>query len=140
MDGILSDVFSTTPMEIIDTDGKVIPQPQEGLSQSDADADNARSNIYGLIDQGSNALDYAIELAKSSDSPRAFEVVGTLLKTIADMNSQLLDIHSKKQALNKKQEVQTDGPQKVVNNSIVFQGSTTDLQRMLKDMRKTNEE
>jgi hypothetical protein len=87
------------------------------------------------MQQGQDALHYALELAKQSDSPRAFEVVGSLMKNLSDMNLQLLDTHEKKAKLSSKKE-ETPGPQKVVNNSIVFQGSTTELNKMLENMRK----
>jgi hypothetical protein len=91
--------------------------------------------MYSLLQQGQDALQYALELAKGSDSPRAFEVVGTLMKNLSDMNLQLLDTHEKKQKISGKK-TEEPGPQKVVNNSIVFQGSTKDLYNMLQNMKK----
>lgn len=134
IDQNLSNLFGTKPMEmtVIDSAGAVISESNDAL---DTDADHVRSNMYALLQQGNDALQYALELAKQSDSPRAFEVVGTLMKNLSDMNMQLLDAHDKKQKI-KKPAKDEPGPQKVVNNSIVFQGSTADLNRMLNDMRK----
>ena len=134
IDQNLSSLFGTAPMEmtVIDDKGAMV-DIQDG--SVDADANHVRSNMYSLLQQGQEALLYALELAKQSDSPRAFEVVGTLMKNLSDMNMQLLDAHEKKQKI-KQPKKEESGPQKVVNNSIVFQGSTADLNRMLNDMRK----
>lgn len=118
----------------------LVPPVSDEKEVIDTDANYVRSNMYSLMQQGQDALGYALDLAKQSDSPRAFEVVGTLMKNLADMNMQILDAHEKKQKLKTpKKEEQEHGPQKVVNNSIVFQGSTADLNKMLMQMKKDNE-
>ena len=138
IDRNLSEVFGTKPMEVqvIDTNNMVIDDASDEEEKIETDSDHVRSNMYSLLQQGNDALQYAIELAKQSDSPRAFEVVGTLMKNLADMNMQLMDSHEKKQKLTKKQP--KEEPSKVVNNSIVFNGSTAELNKMLEDMKKTN--
>ena len=137
IDRNLSSVFGAKPMEmtIIDDAGVVPPAGETDKELIDSDANHVRSNMYSLLQQGQDALIYAIELAKQSDSPRAFEVVGTLMKNLSDMNLQLLDTHEKKQKLAGKK---TDDaqPQKIVNNSIVFQGSTKELHQMIQNMKK----
>lgn len=135
LDRNLSSVFGATPMEmtVIDDVGVVPPSSESDREMIDMDANHVRSNMYSLLQQGQDALLYAIELAKQSDSPRAFEVVGTLMKNLSDMNLQLLDTHDKKQKLTGKK---TEEPQKVVNNSIVFQGSTKELHTMIQAMKK----
>ena len=138
IDKNLSAIFGVEPMgvSVIDDQG-VVPPQSDGSDKEliDADTNHVRSNMYSLLQQGQDALQYALELAKQSDSPRAFEVVGTLMKNLSDMNLQLLDTHEKKQKLSSKK-TEEQGPQKVVNNSIVFQGSTKDLYHMLQNMKK----
>jgi ABC-type proline/glycine betaine transport system substrate-binding protein len=79
---------------------------------------------------GQNALYSALEVAKQSEHPRAYEVVGNLMKQLADVNQQLMDIHQQKAKL--------DGPkesaQKVTNNAI-FVGSTSELNKMIKKLK-----
>jgi hypothetical protein len=133
IDKNLSSLFGTEPMEVSVIDNNHVEPVPESV---EVDSSFVRSNLYSLVQQGQDALSYALELAKQSDSPRAFEVVGTLMKNIADVNLQLLDAHEKKAKLSKKEEVTAS---KVVNNSIVFQGSTADLNKMLADMRKENQ-
>jgi hypothetical protein len=138
IDKNLSSIFGTEPMDVVPSTSMVpaiVPEAESDKEEIEADAAFVRSNMYSLMQQGQDALHYALELAKQSDSPRAFEVVGSLMKNLSDMNLQLLDTHEKKAKLNSKKE-ETPGPQKVVNNSIVFQGSTTELNKMLEDMRK----
>ncbi len=136
VDRNLSNIFGAERMEVtvVDDQGVIPPAADTQDELVDADANHVRSNMYSLLQQGQDALHYALELAKQSDSPRAFEVVGTLMKNLSDMNLQLLDTHEKKQKLN--QTKKDEGPQKVVNNSIVFQGSTKDLHQMLQTMKK----
>ena len=89
------------------------------------DYDFARQNLYDVIDKGNQALDYLLELAKESEHPRAFEVVGQLTKTLVDANNNLLDIQKKVKELSK-----TESPKSVTN--ALFVGSTNDLQTLLK--------
>lgn len=86
----------------------------------------ARENLYDVIERGTEALDYLLEVAKASEHPRAFEVVGSLTKTLVDANKDLLDIQKKVKDLQKEDEI----PQNVTN--ALFVGSTTELQKMLK--------
>lgn len=138
VDRNLSTIFGAERMDVtvVDDQGVVPPAADTEKELVDADANHVRSNMYSLLQQGQDALIYALELAKQSDSPRAFEVVGTLMKNLSDMNLQLLDTHEKRQKLTQSKKDDTGGPQKVVNNSIVFQGSTKDLYQMLQTMKK----
>jgi len=96
------------------------------------DYEKAQQNIKDLIGNGNIALESALKVATESDSPRAFEVVAILLKTMADLNNNMLDVHKKaKDTTSSKIEV------KQTNNS-VFVGSTTDLQNLLNKERSTN--
>lgn len=140
IDNNLRNVFGTEPMEVsvLDDRNVVVPAPQSSDETIETDSNFVRSNMYSMIQQGQDALLYAIELAKQSDSPRAFEVVGTLMKNIADINMQMLDAHEKKKKLTSSTS-EDKSPQKIVNNSIIFQGSTKDLNKILSDMKKENE-
>ena len=99
----------------------------------DDPVDEVQENIRELITRGADALEYALDLAKQSDSPRAFEVVGALLKQMSDMNMQLLDAHDKKVKFRKPKE--EEKPNVVNNNSIIFNGSTSEFNKLLEQMR-----
>jgi len=93
-----------------------------------------QSNLKDLIGSGNVALEAALKVATESDSPRAFEVVAILLKTMADLNNNVLDVHKKaKDTTGTKVEV------KQTNNS-VFVGSTKDLQNLLNKERSTEKD
>jgi len=98
------------------------------------DYELVQANIKGLIGTGNVALESALKVATESDSPRAFEVVAILLKTMADLNNNVLDVHKKaKDTTSSKVEV------KQTNNS-VFVGSTKDLQNILNKDRSTEKD
>jgi hypothetical protein len=93
-----------------------------------------QENFKQLIGTGNVALESALKVATESDSPRAYEVVAILLKTMADLNNNVLDVHKKaKDTTNSKVEI------KQTNNS-VFVGSTKDLQNILNKERSTEKE
>jgi len=93
-----------------------------------------QDNLKNLLGNGNIALEAALKVATESDSPRAFEVVAIMLKTMADLNNNVLDIHKKaKDTTGSKVEV------KQTNNS-VFVGSTKDLQNLLNKERSTEKD
>ena len=95
------------------------------------DYELAQSNYKELLGSGTIALESALKVATESDSPRAFEVVAILLKTMSDLNNNMLDIHKKAKDTTS-QKVQVNQ----TNNS-VFVGSTKDLQNLLNKDRST---
>jgi hypothetical protein len=95
------------------------------------DYELAQSNYKDLLGSGTIALESALKVATESDSPRAFEVVAILLKTMSDLNNNMLDIHKKAKDTTS-QKVQVNQ----TNNS-VFVGSTKDLQNLLNKDRST---
>ena len=99
----------------------------------DTDYRYARENLYDIIENGSHALHELVEIAKSSEHPRAFEVVASLMKTLTDANKDLLEVQAKVKKLKQEDNPQT-GPNNVTN--ALFVGSTTELQNMLKDNLK----
>jgi hypothetical protein len=93
-----------------------------------------QDNLKSLIGSGNIALESALKVATESDSPRAFEVVAILLKTMSDLNNNVLDVHKKaKDTTGTKIEV------KQTNNS-VFVGSTKDLQNLINKERSTDKD
>lgn len=103
--------------------------PKEAKIESDYDT--TRLNLLTILNKGQEALNHALEIAKQSEHPRAFEVVGNLMKQQADINQQLLDLHQQKQKLELKDEKKAPG----VQNNSIYVGSTTELNKFLKDMK-----
>lgn len=129
------EAVDTQTGEVITSGGKVIVPETNSLDEKvDYDYEQTRNNLHGLLAQGQEALLYALEIAKQSEHPRAFEVVGNLVKQLADVNHQLLDLSEKKQKLSnkdKKEETATS-----VTNNAIFVGSTAELNNMLKNLNK----
>ena len=96
----------------------------------DKDYEYARGNLYSLIDKGQEAVNGALDLAMSSDHPRAYEVAGQLIKNVGDVADKLMALQKDKKA------IKEEGAKKVVTNNAFFMGSTADLQKMLKQASK----
>ena len=109
----------------IDPPSEVLP-PDRNSNNIEDDYDYARRNLRDLIDSGMGDLDRVMEIARQSESPRAFEVATNLLKTLTDTNKDLLELAKKKKDLLQTKE---DKPQNVTN--ALFVGSTTDLQKLI---------
>ena len=93
------------------------------------DYEYTRGELYSLIDQGQEAVRGALEVAQESGHPRAYEVAVAAMKHVSDMTEKLQDVHKKMKDLGE----EVKGPKNVTNNAM-FVGSTTELQKMLKQM------
>lgn len=133
-DDTLSEVFNMEPakVEVVDSSTQLVTKDVTHSDKIDMDYDVARTNLHDLLSKGQEALSTALEVAKQSEHPRAFEVVGNLVKQLADVNQQLMDIHKQKQKLD--EPGKESG--KVTNNNAIFVGSTAELTKMLKNMNK----
>jgi len=128
--------------DIFDVQGKIVEQASVPVvvEQSkettgapndesiDADYEYARENLKLFIEQGKVAMENIIFLAKEGESPRAYEVVGQLIKTLSDTNKDLLDLGKKVKDLKSKKD-DTQQPQHVTN--ALFVGSTAELQKLI---------
>lgn len=103
------------------------------------DFEYSRQIYHELLAKGTDALDEMMEVARASEHPRAFEVLATTMKAVADINGNLMDMHKKKKEYYKKEMKNPELPGGTVNNNL-FVGSTTELQRMLQDMNKVNDD
>lgn len=101
--------------------------------QIQKDYEYTRGNLYSIIEKGQEAIDGILELAQESDSPRAYEVAGQLIKSVADSTDKLMDLQKKLKDVNKEEKGST--PTNVTNNA-VFLGSTAELQKYLKSSMK----
>ena len=98
-DDTLSAEFGIEPMqvtEVITKEGEIVKASD---SKIEDDYEITRNNLRLILQQGQSALMKALDVAHQSEHPRAFEVVGNLMKQLADVNQQLLDLHQQKQKL-----------------------------------------
>jgi len=117
--------FNDKFSEILNID----PPVQEVIAPStnnevEDDYDYARKNLRDLIDSGMGDLNTVMDIARQSESPRAFEVATNLMKTLTDTNKDLLELAKKKKELTQEKNTQN------VTNAL-FVGSTADLQKMI---------
>lgn len=124
--------------EILPPEKKLEPVVETDNTTGDAeqDYDLSRKTFKALIDKGSDAIDDLFHLAKSSEHPRAYEVLGTLIKTVADTTKDLYDLQKKSKELNKKPSDIQDTPGSVTVQKAVFVGSTAELLRKVKEEKQ----
>ena len=106
-----------------------LPKVKSKEDDQQKDYEYTRGVLYSLIDQGQEAVKGALEVAQESGHPRAYEVAVAAMKHVADMTEKLQDLHKKMKDLDE----EAKGPSKVTNNAM-FVGSTSELQKMLKQM------
>ena len=92
------------------------------------DYDYTRANLYSLIEKGQESLNGIMELAGESASPRAYEVAGQIIKSVADTTDKLMELQKKIKDVDDQINKQ---PNNVTNNSL-FVGSTSELSKLLK--------
>lgn len=90
----------------------------------------ARENIIDIVEKGKLALGEILSIAKNSESPRSYEVAATLIKTLGDLNKDIMDIQKKNKELFSDNKTQTENTTNV--NILV---TTSDL---LKEIKKIN--
>lgn len=110
----------------------IVNTPHED-NDADADYNLSRRTFRDLINKGNQAMESLTDLAKESESPRAYEVLATMMKTIADTTKDLYDLQKKTKDLknNGKKEETT-----VTVEKAVFVGTTAEL---LQKMKQKNE-
>ena len=116
-------------IEVDPADKPNLPKVKSKEDDQQKDYEYTRGELYSLIDQGQEAVKGALEVAQESGHPRAYEVAVAAMKHVADMTEKLQDLHKKMKDLDEEQK----GPSKVTNNAM-FVGSTSELQKMLKQM------
>lgn len=134
IDESLSEVFDVQTMpktEVITKDGEII---SDSNTKIEDDFDTSRTNLRILLQQGQEALQKSLDVAMQSEHPRAFEVVGNLMKQLADVNQQLMDLHQQKQKLDEPSKAEK--AKQVTNNNAIFVGSTAELNKLIKNMAK----
>jgi len=128
-------------LNISDTD--IIPAKKETIRKEDTpkknevekDYEYTRANLYSIIEKGQEAINGIMEVAGESASPRAYEVAGQLIKSVADTTDKLMDLQKKVKDVNE------DAPKtNNVTNNALFVGSTSELSKMLKKGFLNNKE
>ena len=117
--------------EIQKTEQKAIKPYEPELNK---DYRDVRDNLHHIIDSGQVAIEGILRVASEGESPRAYEVVSQLIKSVSEANKDLIDLHKKMKDI-KKEDPDTQQAHNITNNTL-FVGSTKELQDMVKKQAK----
>jgi hypothetical protein len=125
----LNNLFNIDPMEETPTAIQSLPENLNNNKEMDQEEDYqlARATMRKLLLKGEDTLETLIELSKSSEHPRTYEVAGQFMKTLSDVSKDLMGLQKQVKDL------KADDPVKIgtQNNNVVFAGSTNELMKML---------
>ena len=132
MEKNMEDIFTfpadTKPMvEVLNDSRQIIEKLDAQNDEIDADYQYARDNLRSIINAAQASIEDLSSIASTSESPRAYEVLSGLIKTIVDANKDLLELQRKVKLLKQEEDSK---PQNVTN--ALFVGSTTELQKLIK--------
>ena len=111
-----------------------IEKISSSLNDIKNDYEYTRGNLYSLIEKGQEAINGILELAQESEMPRAYEVAGQLIKSVADATDKLMDLQKKLKDI---EEDKQKGPTTV--NNALFVGSTAELAKLLKQQTQNED-
>jgi hypothetical protein len=109
---------------------------EEIIKDTESDVEYSRDKMKSLIDQSCEAIDQMMALASESEHPRAFEVLGAMIKHTSEMTQDLVKLQKSRQDITQ----QKNGPSSTTTNNSIFVGSTTELQKFLKCRTDDEEE
>tara|TARA_B100001113_G_scaffold298325_1_gene256398 strand:- start:47 stop:475 length:429 start_codon:yes stop_codon:yes gene_type:complete len=128
----IDEALNTSSIEVSDTPENGCVRRKDELrdvsQEIQKDYEYTRSNLYSLIEKGQESLNGIMELAGESASPRAYEVAGQIIKSVADTTDKLMELQKKVKEIDEDNHKTTNN----VTNNAVFVGSTSDLSKMLK--------
>jgi hypothetical protein len=128
----LADIFDISP--IPEEKKEKLPTVSVNYNTPDMKQDltdayqQSKENLQGIIDQGKEAMEDILEIAKAGQHPRAFEVYGTLLKNMVDANKELLNIQKQMRDMDEDKKKQSG----TTIDKAIFVGSTNELNKLLK--------
>lgn len=136
--------YEEKQLELLPPEGETLPADTvERHAHQDQDYDYVRSNLQDIIESGGEALNGILELAKESDHPRAWEVVGQIMRQLAETNKDLIELQKDMK------KIKDEESAKKVTQNAIFMGSTAELQKFLrgqghvsqklKDVKKNSE-
>ena len=127
--------------EVIETKIVHTPEPKKNIKQVHLEKDytDVRDNLKDIIDKGTTAIDGILSVASEGESPRAYEVVSQLIKSVSEANKDLISLHKQIKDIKKDNSSSNQKAGSVTNNSI-FVGSTKALQDLVKNQKKQLED
>ena len=128
----IDEALNTSSNEVSNTPENGCVTRKESLNnvtEVNKDYEYTRANLYSLIEKGQESLNGIMDVANETASPRAYEVAGQILKSVADTTDKLMELQKKVREVDEEMNKTTNN----VTNNAVFVGSTTELSKMLKD-------
>ena len=128
----IDEALNTSSIEVSNTPENGCVKRKDNLrdvsKEVQQDYEYTRSNLYSLIEKGQESLNGIMELAGESASPRAYEVAGQIIKSVADTTDKLIELQKKVKEIDEDNHKTTNN----VTTNAVFVGSTSELSKMLK--------
>lgn len=127
----LAEIFDVEPVTVeqtVDVVSTVVDDNPE-----DSDYELSRAVQRELIEQGRAAINTAMRCAAESEQARSIEVLATMMKTVSDMNAQLLGLAKTKndiKATKGGKNVVPSTPQ-IGTQNILHIGSASDINSIL---------
>lgn len=127
----IANILNITPMNVKENDVVIYQESSDRVElEVDNDLSYVRDIIYSNIKEASDAVETMLDIAKQTQHPRAFEVVGTLINAKREATKDLIDLHKKRKDIKKTEEKSESGD--TVNNNL-FVGSTADLLKLIRN-------
>mgnify|MGYP000656295731 CR=1 FL=1 len=118
--------------EVVTEDVKPeIKKVKSSVDDIKKDYEYTRGNLYSIIEKGQEAINGILELAQETETPRAYEVAGQLIKSVSDATDKLMELQKKLKDVEEEKNIKNPT---TVNNAL-FVGSTAELQKLLKQDR-----
>lgn len=102
---------------------------------ADDDINLVRANLKDLMETTSEALADALELARISENPKAYEAVTNMILAAKELNKELIFTHQAQQKM-KQDSGEKNLPTNVTNNNVIFSGTPAELSALLKKNRQ----
>jgi hypothetical protein len=119
----LDQIFEVEPTEIVES-RKVLLKATKGEVEQDYEV--ARAQLHNLVMKGQEAIDGILDVARSSDHPRAYEVAFQGIKNVSEVADKLIDLQKKMKDLDEKPR---SSPTTV--NNTMFVGSTSEMAKLI---------
>ena len=132
-DSEIKDLTEVEEIDIIEVQDEFSEEMQDSRRK---DYKFARKNLKNAMEIGNEALEDLIEIAKSSQQPRAYEVIATLVKNVSDASDKLMDVNKKLHEIEiiaepEKNLKNMDKLELNQQNNTYYVGSTADLKELI---------
>jgi len=137
----LTEVEESSIIEVQDEKDEFSEEMQDSRRK---DYKFARKNLKNAVKIGNEAIEDLLEIAKSSQQPRAYEVIATLVKNVSDASDKLMDVNKKLHEIEiiaepEKNLKNMDKLELNQQNNTYYVGSTADLQELINNTMSDKE-